>query len=94
MCLSELKECDLSAIFKLKLEIELLQIKRILLDNKVEKRVQNVFCSEVEFTDLHDQFYKLRSFKSVEIEELISKLLVIKKGLLSQLEVKQNRSAC
>lgn len=82
------------AIFKLELEIELLKIKRILLDNKVEIRVQNVLSSEVEFTDLHDQFYKLRSSKAVEIEELSSKLLVIKKGLLSHLEVKQNRSAC
>jgi hypothetical protein len=54
-CLSELKKSDLPIIEKLKLEVQLIQTKRILLDQKVEYRVAGVASNEKEFNDLYEQ---------------------------------------
>ncbi|GFO70342.1 hypothetical protein GMLC_39210 [Geomonas limicola] len=54
-CLAELKNSDLPIIEKLKLEVQLIQTKRILLDQKVEYRVAGVASSEREFNSLYEQ---------------------------------------
>jgi len=54
-CLFELKKSDLPMIEKLKLEVQLIQTKRILLDQKVEYRVTGMASSEKEFDDLYEQ---------------------------------------
>jgi hypothetical protein len=53
-CLSELKTSSLPSIEKLKLEVELLEIKRVLLDPKVEQSIAGVEESETEFNDLYN----------------------------------------
>jgi hypothetical protein len=52
-CLSDLKTSSLPAMEKLKLEVELIQTKRILLDHEVERRVAGVVDSENDFNDLY-----------------------------------------
>jgi len=54
-CLAELKNSDLPIIEKLKIEVQLIQTKRILLDQKVEYRVAGVASSEREFDELYEQ---------------------------------------
>jgi len=81
-------------MLKLKLEIELLQIKRIMLNTGVESRVKNEPDSELEFTHLHDRFNRLRFDKTVEVEELNSLLFKIKEGLMPHMEDKLKRTAC
>ena len=56
-CLSELKSSDLPVIEKLKIEVQLIQTKRILLDYNVEQRVSGVARSEKEFSDLYEQIH-------------------------------------
>jgi hypothetical protein len=54
-CLAELKNSDLPVIEKLKLEVQLIQTKRILLDYGVELRVTGVASSEKDFSELLEQ---------------------------------------
>jgi hypothetical protein len=54
-CLAELKNSDLPVIEKLKLEVQLIQTKRILLDYSVELRVTGVASSEKDFNELLEQ---------------------------------------
>jgi hypothetical protein len=52
-CLSELKSSEMPPIEKLKLEVQLIQTKRILLDREVQQRISGDECSESEFRDLY-----------------------------------------
>jgi hypothetical protein len=54
-CLSELKKSDLPIIEKLKLEVQLIQTKRLLLDCKVEYRIAGVASSERDFDSLYEK---------------------------------------
>jgi hypothetical protein len=54
-CLAELKSSDLPIIEKLKIEVQLIQTKRILLDYRVEQKITGVASSEREFNDLYEQ---------------------------------------
>jgi small ligand-binding sensory domain FIST len=54
-CLAELKTSDLPIIEKLKIEVQLIQTKRILLDYRVEQKVTGVASSEKDFNDLYEQ---------------------------------------
>jgi hypothetical protein len=54
-CLAELKNSDLTVIEKLKLEVQLIQTKRLLLDYSVELRVTGVASSERDFNELFEQ---------------------------------------
>jgi hypothetical protein len=53
-CLTELKASGIPAMEKLKLEVQLIQTKRILLDHEVKLRVSGVEASETEFNDLYN----------------------------------------
>jgi hypothetical protein len=52
-CLSELKKSGIPAMEKLKLEVELIRMKRILLDHEVEHRVRGDIAGETEFNLLY-----------------------------------------
>ena len=54
-CLAELKKSDLPVIEKLRIEVQLIQTKRILLDRKVEQRVTGSAGSEQQFSELYEQ---------------------------------------
>ena len=54
-CLHDLRKSDLPLIEKLRLEVQLIQTKRILLDHNVECRVTGLASSEKEFDDLYEQ---------------------------------------
>ena len=54
-CLYDLRKSDLPLIEKLRLEVQLIQTKRILLDHNVEHRVTGLASSEKEFDDLYVQ---------------------------------------
>jgi hypothetical protein len=53
-CLTELKSSGIPTMEKLKLEVQLIQTKRILLDHEVKLRVSGVEASEAEFNDLYN----------------------------------------
>jgi len=53
-CLTELKASGIPPMEKLKLEVQLIQTKRILLDHEVKLRVSGVEASEAEFNDLYN----------------------------------------
>ena len=82
-CLSELKKSDLPLIEKLKLEVQLIQTKRILLDYKVEQRVTGALGSEKEFNDLYEQFRHVCNSGDVvgEVARLKAQIHEIKDGL-------------
>jgi hypothetical protein len=52
-CLSELKASDVPTLERLKLEVQLIQTKRLLLDHDVEHRVTGNEGSETEFRELY-----------------------------------------
>jgi hypothetical protein len=54
-CLAELKTSDLPIIEKLKIEVQLIQTKRILLDYRVEQKITGVASSERDFDDLYEK---------------------------------------
>lgn len=54
-CLAELKSSDLPIIEKLKIEVQLIQTKRILLDYRVEQKITGVASSEGDFNELFEQ---------------------------------------
>jgi proline dehydrogenase len=60
-CLSELKKSDIQTMEKLKLEVQLIQAKRVLLEYEVEHRISGVEASEAEFHDLYDHIKKVCS---------------------------------
>lgn len=82
-CLSELKSSSMLAIEKLKLEVQLIKTKRILLDKDVEERVMGVASSEQEFIGLYDHFRHVCSSSSndCEVDELVLHLGKIKESL-------------
>ena len=53
-CLAELKASNLPAISKLKLELQITRIKRVLLEHDVAHRFAGVASSEQAFADLYD----------------------------------------
>lgn len=82
-CLSELKASNLPAIDKLKLEIQIIRIKRVLLDQEVAHRVLGNANSERAFDDLHDQVRSVCSsgLSDRGTEELFSHLEALRIGL-------------
>ena len=79
-CLSELKKSDLPIIEKLRIEVQLIQTKRILLDHRVENRITGALDSEQQFNNLYDQLRQVCSSGGipVEVERLKELIRVIK----------------
>ena len=82
-CLFELKKSDLPIIDKLRIEVLLIQTKRILLDHVVERRVACVASSEIQFDNLYEQVcYVCLSGKTPEDLDRLKELLrEVKEGL-------------
>jgi hypothetical protein len=82
-CLSELKASSMPTIEKLKLEVQLIQTKRILLDKDVEERVMGVASSEQELIGFYDHFRQVCSSlsKDCEVDEIVLHLGKIKESL-------------
>jgi hypothetical protein len=82
-CLSELKKSELPVIEKLKLEVQLIQTKRILLDYKVEVRVTGALRSEQEFNELFEQVQSVCNTRGTggELDRLKARIHEIKQGL-------------
>jgi DNA-binding FadR family transcriptional regulator len=82
-CLAELKRSDLPLIEKLKLEVQLIQTKRMLLDQKIEYRVSGVASSERDFIDLYDQIRRACSCGrgEGEVEQIKAHIAEIKESL-------------
>jgi len=83
MCQTEIEKCDLPIIDKLKLDMQLIQAKRILLDGKVSNRVRNDARSERAFQELYDQIRHvcLPGGPASEVEGLIARLIKMKEEL-------------
>jgi hypothetical protein len=82
-CLSELKASNLPVIDKLKLEVQIIRLKRVLLDHEVAHGVLGVASSEQEFNDLYGHVRSACSSSSSGrgTDELSSHLHDIKTGL-------------
>ena len=85
-CLTELKKSDLPIIEKLRLEVQMIQTKRILLDHQVEHRVTGLSSSEKQFNDLFDRVrYVCNSgTNATEVDRLKGLIQEIKAGLDSE----------
>lgn len=86
-CLSELKTSSMPTVEKLKLEIQLIQTKRILFDHEVEHRVAGDESSETEFRDLYCLVRRVSSScdASGEISSVTAQLQKIRDGLNSKI---------
>jgi len=81
-CLCELKKSDLPIIEKLRVEVQLIQTKRILLDHDVEHGISGSARSEREFDDLFVQLQHVcSSGGGPELERLKELIQQIKEGL-------------
>ena len=83
MCQIEIEKCDLPIIDKLKLDMQLIQAKRILLEGKVSNRVRNDAQNEKAFLELYDQIKHvcLLGGPASGVEEVIARLVVMKEEL-------------
>lgn len=79
-CIFELKQSHLPLQDKLKLEIKLIQAKRLLLQDEVEAGVRGVPWSEAEFRDLYGQFQQACS-TGTEATQLTMRLNKMMDGL-------------
>jgi hypothetical protein len=79
-CLFELKKSDLPLIEKLRIEVQLIQTKRILLDHRVENSIAGALDSEHQFNHLYDQLRLVCGSGGIpgEIERLKELIRVIK----------------
>lgn len=59
-CLEVLRQCDIPAIPKLRLEVQLFQIKLLLLGDQVGGDIKGRYCSEGVLLELHRQMVELR----------------------------------
>jgi hypothetical protein len=82
-CLSELKASNLPAIDKLKLEVQIIKTKFVLLDHEVARRFAGMATSEQAFVDLYDQVRLLCSSCCTDrrTDKLVSLLDDIKNSL-------------
>ena len=82
-CLTELRASNLPVIEKLRLELELIGTKQILLNDGVERRVAGAATSELEFLDFHDRLKLVcvSSHSDSETDKLMSDLKGIKDRL-------------
>jgi len=81
-CLCDLKKSDLPIIEKLRIEVQLIQTKRILLDHDVEHGITGLARSEREFNDLYVQLRQVcDTGGGTEIERLKALIQDIKDGL-------------
>ena len=90
-CLSELKTSDIPIMDKLKLEVQLIQAKRALLDHEVEQHISGVEASEAEFNDLYNHVKDACSsdHDNNEIGRVGSRLQKIMGGLKSNVYMVQ-----
>ena len=82
-CLSDLKASNLPAIDKLKLEVQIIRTKRILLDQEVADRVMGRASSEQAFIEFSDHVRSLCSSSCTDrrTDALMSHLDAINDGL-------------
>ena len=82
-CLQELGSCTTSSIGKLKVELQLMLTKRVLLDCAVELRAAGDARSEREFLDLYDQVRLVCSshFAEPVTDNLIARLEQVRADL-------------
>lgn len=59
-CLQVLRQCDIPAIPKLRLEVQLFQIKLLLLGDELGGDIKGRYCSEAILLELHRQMVGLR----------------------------------
>lgn len=59
-CLKELRHCEIPAMPKLRLEVQLFQIKLLLLGDQLSRDVKGRYCSEAVLQELHHQIVGLR----------------------------------
>lgn len=59
-CLQVLRQCDIPAIPKLRLEVQLFQIKLLLLGDELSGEIKGRYCSEALLLELHRQMVGLR----------------------------------
>ena len=87
-CLEILKNSSLPAVIKLKLEVQLIQIKRILLNDQVKHPVSWVASCEQVFTDLQESIQTVCNSAETdgEAESLLLLCLKIKNDLESELK--------
>ena len=88
-CLSELKKSGMPAMEKLKLEVELIRMKRILLDHEVEHLVRGVTASGIEFNDLFDLIQYACSSQNTggEIIRVTMHIQEIKEGIKTNIHI-------
>jgi hypothetical protein len=58
-CLQVLRQCDLASRQKLRLEVELFQVKLLLLSDEVSGDVKARYCSEVVLQELYQEIKEL-----------------------------------
>jgi hypothetical protein len=82
-CLAELKKSNLPVIEKLRIEVQLIQTKRILLDHVVENKISGLASSEYQFNNLYEQLRNVCGSEDVPegMERLKELLLEIKEEL-------------
>jgi hypothetical protein len=87
-CLLDLKKSDMQDMKRLKLEVQLIQTKQLLLNRQVEYRVAGVVSSEEEFNGMYDLFRDAcrTNANDNEVDGALLRLLEIKRGLECHLE--------
>jgi hypothetical protein len=90
-CLTELKASGIPTMEKLKLEVQLIQAKRILLDHEVKLRVSGVEDSEAEFSDLYNLVRLACKYENAnnEIDKVNAQLQDIINGLKPSADIVQ-----
>jgi len=90
-CLIELKASGIPTMKKLKLEVQLIQAKRILLDHEVKLRVSGVEASEAEFNDLYNLVMLACKYDNAnnEVDKIYWKLQEIIQGLMPNADIVQ-----
>jgi hypothetical protein len=91
MCLSELRQLNQPTAERLKLEILIIQIKRLLLEEEIEARVDGDAANEKFFLDLHDKFKSAiaEDFSTVCLADLVVCTDSIKQALKNDCLIKQ-----
>jgi hypothetical protein len=73
MCLSELRKLQRPNVERFKLEILIIQIKRLLLEDEIEARIKDDAVNEGSFIELHAKLKNTHGsdFDSMNMEDLI-----------------------
>lgn len=83
LCLAELKRSGLPAVKKLKLEVQLIQIKRLLLQQQFKGDIAGASSSEEGFSELHKEVRRVCSLsvEGSEVDKVILSLIKLNENL-------------